>query len=176
MNIYIYGTEKFKTNVRYTLTKANLGINIENINTLFKLKNTIENNPNEIFILDETKIIETKGLGKYFRFFAPKDGVQREFIEKYGIGDVCFNSLSGMIGYIKSRIEQDFIEKKKSIIESIALQNEQKSFSDSYEEEIKEVEPFEIEEAPKIRDLTSLKTIEEIYSDEIEDNMFTKEG
>jgi len=178
LNIYIYGTEKFKTKVRFTLTKANLEVNIESINTLFKLQTTIENNPNEIFIIDESKIIESNMVTKYFQFLSPKDGIKREFIEKYGIGDVCFNSISGMIGYIKSRINQEFEEKKKSIIEVIASTNDLKNntvdFVNNYEDEKQEEKIEEIEEIQEVRNLASLRKIEEILSDEIENKMFLK--
>ncbi len=181
MNIYIYGTEKFKSNIKSILVKANLGINIETLNTLFAIKTKLELSPQDIFIIDEAKIITTNFFTKKIKFFSPSDGIERELIEKYGVGDVCFNSINGMIGYINSRIK---LEEKK--IEDICLPEVKVEVShvdiaqlknvyddDDYEYKKDDILLEELVLEPEVRDLTLLKSIDEIREDEIENEMFS---
>lgn len=181
MNIYIYGTEKFKNNIKSILFKANLGINIEILNTLFAIKTKLEASPQDIFIIDETKIITPNFFTKRIKFLSSSDGIERELIEKYGVGDVCFNSINGMIGYINSRIkleekaiEQENIVSKVENEASVFDLNQFKNIydEDDYEykkdEEVLEEKVFE----PELRDLTLLKNIDEIREHEIENEMF----
>jgi len=182
LNIYIYGTEKFKNNIKSILTKANLGINIEVLHSLFSIKTKLETSPKDIFIIDESKIITTNFLTKKMKFLHPSDGIERELIEKYGVGDVCFNSINGMIGYINSRIKLDEKDVKQEdttaqkIDEVNSLDTIQfKNVYDDDDYEYTQDDDF-IEKAisePEIRDLSSLKTIDEIREDEIENGMFT---
>ncbi len=180
LNIYIYGTEKFKGEIKSILTKANLGINIELLNTLFAIKTKLESSPKDIFIIDETKIITTNFFTKRMKFLSPSDGIERELIEKYGVGDVCFNSINGMIGYINSRIK---LEEKK--IEEVCLPEVKEEANsvditqlknvydeDDYEYKKDDMVLEELILEPEIRDLTLLKSIDEIREDEIEDKMF----
>lgn len=181
MNIYIYGNEKFKSNIKSILTKANLGINIEVINTLFAIKVKLENSQKDIFIIDESKIISPNFITKKMKFLFPSDGIEREMIEKFGVGDVCFNSINGMIGYINSRIKLEEKEPKIEASKEIKTLNENLfntvEFKNVYDED--DYDPLEDqsellstqeEEIP--RDLTMLKTIDDIRDDEIVNEMF----
>jgi len=182
LNIYIYGTEKFKNNIKSILTKANLGINIEVLHSLFSIKTKLETSPKDIFIIDESKIITTNFLTKKMKFLHPSDGIERELIEKYGVGDVCFNSINGMIGYINSRIklEEKDVKQEDTTAQKIDEVNsldtiQFKNVYDDDDYEYTQDDDF-IEKAisePEIRDLSSLKTIDEIREDEIENGMFT---
>jgi len=181
LNIYIYGTEKFKQNIKSILTKANLGINIELLNTLFAIKTKLETSPKDIFIIDETKIITTNFITKKMKFLHPSDGLERELIEKYGVGDVCFNSINGMIGYINSRIKLEEKEKQQEILDEVKkevntfdttqFRNVYDEDDYEYEKDDKVLEAIDIE--PEVRDLTSLKSVDEIRENEIENEMFT---
>ncbi len=182
MNIYIYGNEKFKNNIKSILTKANLGINIEVINTLFAIKIKLENSPKDIFIIDETKIITSNFLTKKMKFLFPSDGIEREMIEKFGVGDVCFNSINGMIGYINSRIKLEEKEARIEVLKEIQSSKENTfdtiEFKNVYDED--DYDPLEdqeglveIEKEEIPRDLTTLRTIEEIQNDDLENEMFT---
>ena len=182
LNIYIYGSEKFKNNIKSILNKANLGINIEVLNTLFSIRTKLETSPKDIFIIDETKIITTNFLTKRMKFLFPSDGILREEIEKFGVGDVCFNSINGMIGYINSRIKLYEKEAKKEELEKVIDSIDtfdSSQFKNVYEDDDYEYRPEEnlkLEEAmqePEIRDLTELKSIDEIREHEIENEMFT---
>ena len=182
MNIYIYGTEKFKNNIKSILTKANLGIEIEVLHSLFSIKTKLETSPKDIFIIDESKIITTNFLTKKMKFLHPSDGIERELIEKYGVGDVCFNSINGMIGYINSRIkleeeeikQEDTIAQKIDEVSSFDTTQFKNVYDDDDYEYIKD-DDFEKEviDEVEVRDLSALKTIDEIREDEIENEMFT---
>ncbi|MDD2698290.1 MAG: hypothetical protein PHF17_05745 [Arcobacteraceae bacterium] len=179
MNIYIYGSEKFKNNIKSILNKANLGINIEVLNTLFAIKTKLENSPKDIFIIDETKIITTNFLTRKMKFLFPSDGIEREQIEKFGVGDVCFNSINGMIGYINSRIKLHEKETQKEELEK-AIESidtfDTSQFKNVYEDDDYEYKPEEpLEEMilePEIRDLSEIKSIDEIRENEVENEMF----
>jgi hypothetical protein len=111
--IYIYGAQKFKDKITSILSKANLGLNIETINTPLRLKSIIEARPKEIFIIDEDKILKNSFFTDKFRFLFSSESIERDFIDKYGIGDVCFNSIGSMISYIKNRMTiQDELDLK----------------------------------------------------------------
>ena len=185
LNIYIYGTEKFKNNIKSILTKAKLEINIETINSLFAIKIKLENSPQDIFIIDETKIIAPNFFTNKLKFLFPSDALERDFIEKYGVGDVCFNSINGMIGYINSRMKLEKKEKKNEISEAKTRESidsfDTSQFKNIYEDDDYEYKNNdkttdelidEIEEEPEVRDLTLLKNINEIKEDEIENEMF----
>lgn len=179
LNIYIYGSEKFKNNIKSILNKANLGINIEVLNTLFAIKTKLENSPKDIFIIDETKIITTNFLTRKMKFLFPSDGIEREQIEKFGVGDVCFNSINGMIGYINSRIKLHEKETQKEELEK-AIESidtfDTSQFKNVYEDDDYEYKPEEpLEEMilePEIRDLSEIKSIDEIRENEVENEMF----
>jgi hypothetical protein len=182
LNIYIYGTEKFKNNIKSILTKANLGITIEVLNSLFSIKTKLETSPKDIFIIDESKIITTNFLTKKMKFLHSSDGIERELIEKYGVGDVCFNSINGMIGYINSRIkleehetkkENDVTKDKEEVQSFNTTQFKNVYEDDDYEYKKEDNLLEEIISEPEIRDLSLLKNIDEIREDEIENEMFT---
>jgi hypothetical protein len=184
LNIYIYGTEKFKNNIKSILAKANLGITIEVLNSLFSIKTKLETSPKDIFIIDESKIITTNFLTKKMKFLHPSDGIERELIEKYGVGDVCFNSINGMIGYINSRIKLE--EKEIKIQDNKEFDTVEKTHTldtmqfknayddDDYEYNVEEdVMNFnDIIEPEEVRDFASLKDIDEIKESDIENKMF----
>jgi hypothetical protein len=180
LNIYIYGTEKFKNNIKSILTKAHLGINIELLNTLFSIKTKLEKSPKDIFIIDETKIIKTNFLTKKMKFLYPSDGIERELIEKYGVGDVCFNSINGMIGYINSRIKleeneigkEDFNMQEKEETNSFSTQKFKNVYENDDEDKKEDSILEEISPEPEFRDVTLLKSIDEIREEEIENEMF----
>ena len=64
MNIYIYGTASFKKEIHKILIDSNIklkmGANnlIKEIESLSALKEIIAQNPNEIFLIDDSKIIK----------------------------------------------------------------------------------------------------------------------
>lgn len=70
MKIYIYGNQSFKKEIHETLDHSNIKFKLDNntvieeIESLEKLKTTIENNPKDIYLIDDEKIIKKNSLNK----------------------------------------------------------------------------------------------------------------
>ena len=124
--IYIYGNTKFKKEIKSLLLKSNINENIINIDKLDKLKKTIKDSPNDIFLIDDSKIIHNRLLNK-INFLKAKDAIEKEFLDKYGIGDICFNSMNSFINYILNRLKTsnftEEIEEEKSEEEIRDIEN-----------------------------------------------------
>ena len=64
MNIYIYGNHSFKKDIHETLEHSNIKFKMDNdcvikeINDLSVLKQTIKNNPYDVYLIDYEKIIK----------------------------------------------------------------------------------------------------------------------
>ena len=102
--IYIYGNSKFKKEIKSILLKSYIKEDIVDIDKLDILKKTIKDSPNDIFLIDDAKIIHNKLLNK-INFLKAKDAIEKEFLDQYGIGDICFNSMNSFINYILNRLE-----------------------------------------------------------------------
>ena len=78
MKIYIYGNQSFKKEIHETLDHSNIKFKLDNntvieeIESLEKLKTTIENNPKDIYLIDDEKIIKKNSLNKKLKFFNSK--------------------------------------------------------------------------------------------------------
>jgi len=170
--IYIYGASKFKNKIESILVKARLGVKIETVNTPLKLKSIIEARPREIFIIDEDKILKDSLFTRKFRFLYSSESIEKVFIDKYGIGDVCFNSINSMISFIQNRItmEQQQCEKVKNGDELNQLSQffDPKLKPDDFEDD----KQLDNQERMIQRDLLSLKDIDELLECDIENNMF----
>lgn len=112
MKIYIYGNQSFKKEIHETLEHSNIKFKLDNntvieeISTLEKLKRTIENNPNDIYLIDDEKIIKKNSLNKRIKFLTPKDGIEEEYLLDSGIADLSIDSLKELPKYIIQRYEE----------------------------------------------------------------------
>ena len=112
MNIYIYGNNSFKKEIHETLEHANIKFKldsdskIEDITTLNLLKSTIEANPNDIYLIDDEKIIKKNAISQKIKFLTPKDGIEEEFLLDNGIADISVDSLTEIPKYILRKYEQ----------------------------------------------------------------------
>ena len=113
LNIYIYGTPSFKKEIHKTLIDSNiklkLGANnlIKEVESLSALKEIIAENPKEIFLIDDSKIIKKKSFAKKVKFLTPKDGIEEEFLLNSGIADLSVDSLEEIPKYILKKYEQE---------------------------------------------------------------------
>ncbi len=113
MNIYIYGNQSFKKEIIETLEHSNIKFkldgnsHIKEINSLRELKETITNNPKEIYLIDDEKIIKKNSLNKKIKFLTPKDAIEEEFLLDSGIADLSINSLKEIPKYILKKYEED---------------------------------------------------------------------
>lgn len=125
MNIYIYGNGGFKKDIHQTLEHANIKFKldensiIKDIVSLDELKQAIEANPNDIYLIDDEKIIKKRGLSQKIKFLAPKDGIEEEFLLDNGIADLSVDSLKEIPKYIIQKFEQQKSQENVDIQESI---------------------------------------------------------
>lgn len=109
MNIYIYGNQSFKKEIHKTLDHSNIKFKIEGdifikeIDTSSELKDIIKNNPRDIYLIDDEKIIKKGSL----KLFKPKDGIEQEFLSDSGISDLSVDSLKEIPKYILKKHEEN---------------------------------------------------------------------
>lgn len=112
LNIYIYGNNSFKKEIHETLEHANIKFKldsdtkIEDIISLDLLKSTIEASPNDIYLIDDEKIIKKNAISQKIKFLTPKDGIEEEFLLDNGIADISVDSLKEIPKYILKKYEQ----------------------------------------------------------------------
>lgn len=112
MNIYIYGNVGFRKQMRDTLNHANVKFRlndsekIEDIYSLDELKKTIESSPDDMYLIDEEKIIDSKALSSKIGFLRPKDGIEKSFLKEHGIGDLQVNSISDIGRQIVKKLDK----------------------------------------------------------------------
>lgn len=131
MNIYIYGNQSFKKEIIETLEHSNIKFKldgnsyIKEIDSLKELKETITNNPKDIYLIDDEKIIKKNSLNKKIKFLTPKDAIDEEFLLDSGIADLSINSLKEIPKYILKKYEEDReLELEKE--EKIEIKEEEK--------------------------------------------------
>jgi hypothetical protein len=162
LNIYIYGAKDFNKSVSKVLTNANITEGIETINTLSRLKSVIEETPQEVFIIDESKIYQENFLNRKFSFLVPKESVEKGFLDQHGVGDICFHSVEGIVTYLKNRFE--------------SLNEVQEVLEEPSSEEIEELDEVTddtinetLEEVPSYKDSSEIEKIEDIEDFQIQE-------
>ncbi|KAB7885931.1 hypothetical protein [Poseidonibacter ostreae] len=185
MNIYIYGNNSFKKEIHETLEHANIKFKldsdskIENITSLDLLKSTIEANPNDIYLIDDEKIIKKNAITQKIKFLIPKDGIEEEFLLDNGIADVSLDSLKDIPKYILKRHEQQKeIEPniQNSIINIVdeAYENDEDDFDIELDDELSELLSSAKKE-DKIDDESSHVNLDELENLLNEDELEHKE-
>lgn len=118
MNIYIYGNQRFKKEIYKILDSSQIkkidnNVIIKEIGNLNDLKETIKAQPKDIYLIDNEKIIKKDSLKS--KFFAPKDGVDEQFLVESGVNDLTINSLNEIPEYIirKYELEKNLEDIKK---------------------------------------------------------------
>ena len=112
MNIYIYGNQSFKKEIHETLEHSNIKFKLDNntviaeIDDLKELKETILQNPKDIYLIDDEKIIKKNSLNKKIKFLTPKDGIDEEFLLDCGIADLSIDSLKELPKYIIRKYDE----------------------------------------------------------------------
>jgi hypothetical protein len=140
LKIYIYGNQSFKKEIHQTLEHSNIklkidtNIIIEEISSLTKLKQAIEENPKDIYLIDDAKIIKKNSLNKKIKFLAPKDGIEEEFLLKSGVSDLSLDSLKELPKYIIKKYEElKYQEPSESNIPPVTENKIEDEESDSIE-------------------------------------------
>lgn len=110
MNIYIYGDVSFRNEIHKILDHGNIRFKIDegeviDVETLYSLEELIEEDPTQIFLIDQKKIIEDDLFTNVFKFLIPKDGISKKFLDDNGIGDISLRTYKDLLVYIEKRLE-----------------------------------------------------------------------
>ena len=169
MVIYIYGSKKFKKDIKSILSKNNITLDLQEVSTLDKLKDFIKHNPLDIFLIDNDKIVEKSILHK-IKFLKPKDAIEKEFLEKYGVGDICFNSMNGFVQYLLTRINSDLVCKIKDDNEiKNTEENEEFEFNESIQDQVEQSKEEEENQQVEQRDVANIICIDDIFETEMQE-------
>ena len=109
MVIYIYGSESFKKDIHDVLNHSNIKFRldehgeIKDLKNLKELKDAIEENPNNIYLIDDEKIIKKSSLNKKIKFLQAKDAIDQEYLFDNGIGDISVDSIDELSTHIKKK-------------------------------------------------------------------------
>lgn len=163
-NIYIFGCDTFKKNMKHLLKKENID-NYEVINTTSRLQEMITLNPKEHFLIDQKKIYSNNILNKYLKFLIPKDGIEKSFLSGNNIALLEFDSPLKAVDYLKIGYDTDEpLEDIKEI-----SNNESEASNTLHVEEDLADEEFLLDEAlQSARDLSEIKQIDEIEDHEMD--------
>lgn len=125
MIIHIYGSSSFRKEIHAVLEHANIKFRLDDhgeikeLYTLDELKNAIEEDPNNIYLIDDSKIIKKNSLNQKISFLKPKDGIEQEYLLDNGIGDISVDSIDELAKHIIKRLESVIPNNNENIEESI---------------------------------------------------------
>ncbi|MFY9079040.1 hypothetical protein OZY32_03155 [Aliarcobacter cryaerophilus] len=183
MNIFIYGNQNFKNEVHKILLNSKIetileDVKIEDISNIDILKDNIAKNPNDIYLIDEDKIIKKSR----FKFLKQKDGIEEDFLLQYGVNDLSIDSLEEIPNYIIRKYERiAFKEKDKSEEiknEDLLLDNELANLLESKEQENSQNLTSSVLEEPvgiNINELDNLIELESSDKEKLDTNYISME-
>ncbi|PRM89074.1 hypothetical protein [Aliarcobacter cryaerophilus] len=183
MNIFIYGNQNFKNEVHKILLNSKIetileDVKIEDISNIDILKENIAKNPDDIYLIDEDKIIKKSR----FKFLKQKDGIEEDFLLQYGVNDLSIDSLEEIPNYIIRKYERiAFKEKDKSEEiknEDLLLDSELANLLESKEQENSENLTSSILEEPvgiNINELDNLIELESLDKEKLDTNYISME-
>ena len=183
MNIFIYGNQNFKNEVHKILLNSKIetileDVKIEDISNIDILKDNIAKNPDDIYLIDEDKIIKKSR----FKFLKQKDGIEEDFLLQYGVNDLSIDSLEEIPNYIIRKYERiAFKEKDKSEEiknEDLLLDNELANLLESKEQENSQNLTNSILEEPvgiNINELDNLIELESSDKEKLDTNYISME-
>jgi hypothetical protein len=183
LNIFIYGNQNFKNEVHKILLNSKIetileDVKIEDISNIDILKENIAKNPDDIYLIDEDKIIKKSR----FKFLKQKDGIEEDFLLQYGVNDLSIDSLEEIPNYIIRKYERiAFKEKDKSEEiknEDLLLDNELANLLESKEQENSQNLTSSILEEPvgiNINELDNLIELESSDKEKLDTNYISME-
>ncbi|QOG12383.1 hypothetical protein [Arcobacter sp. FWKO B] len=147
MNIYIYGDKSFKQEMHKILDRSNIKFKfdgtIEDVDSLELLKESIKHSPQDVYLIDSNKIIDKDSLTNKIKFLSPKDGIEKEFLQEHGIGDISFDSTDGLVKHIVKRLEYVSTHNEEVIDSDVEErpfeQNNDESLQDEFGEDVDDI-------------------------------------
>lgn len=152
MTIYIYGSKSFKNNIHDVLEHANMKFklseddSIQELASLHELREAIEEDPTNIFLIDDEKIIKKGAL----KFLKPKDGIEEEFLKVHGIGDLSVDNISDIATHIVKKLKKAHAQ-KEALQESL---KKEEPVEKQDEESVTQTNDFEFLNGEKKQDKT----------------------
>ncbi|WP_418179406.1 hypothetical protein ACNSOO_01005 [Aliarcobacter lanthieri] len=173
MNIFIYGNQSFKKDIHKILQDSKINeelddLKIVEINEIKTLKENISSNPNDVYLIDDDKIIRKKNK---FKFLRPKDGIEEEFLLECGVDDLSIDSLDELPHYIVRKYNRQNLTQNDNLDlneDSLILDSELSGLLNSENEHINE-EPIGL----NIKELDNLIEDESIKIEDKKDNEFS---
>lgn len=188
MIIYIYGSDTFRKDIQQLLKHSNIKFRLDDngeikeLKTLDELKDAIDDNPNNIYLIDDDKIIKKNSLNQKIKFLQAKDAIEQEYLLDHGIGDISVNSIDELSKHIIKKLEATISEKESNeiqdsiveIVEDAYEKNEEgeKEFfqlDDELSELLSQKDEEENETSEEIA--SAVEMIEEIESDSTKNNL-----
>jgi hypothetical protein len=177
--IYIYGSDSFKKDIHNVLSHSNIKFRldehgeIQDLKTLSQLKNAIEDNPNNIYLIDDSKIIKKNSLNQKIKFLKPKDGIEQEYLLDNGIGDISVDSIEELSKHIIKKLETLIDEKEssdvhESIVEIVeeAYENDYIQLDDELSSLLSQVNDSDVED---VEDFNLLDSVQEVPNNNIDE-------
>ena len=183
MNIFIYGNQNFKNEVHKILLNSKIetileDVKIEDISNIDILKENIAKNPDDIYLIDEDKIIKKSR----FKFLKQKDGIEEDFLLQYGVNDLSIDSLDEIPNYIIRKYERIASKEKDKSLEikneDLLLDNELANLLESKEQENSQNLTSSILEEPvgiNINELDNLIELESSDKEKLDTNYISME-
>ena len=112
MNIYIYGSRNFKKEIHEVLNRSKIRLKLDDetlisdIDSLEELKEIIKNEPEELYLIDNSKIVTKKSLSNKIKFLTPKGAIEEDFLSEHGVAELSINSLDELPKYILKKYEE----------------------------------------------------------------------
>jgi len=146
--IYIYGSESFKKDIHALLNHSNIKFRLDehgeiiDLKNLDELKEAIEDNPNNIYLIDDAKIIKKNSLNQKIKFLKPKDGIEQEYLLDNGIGDISVDSIEELSKHIIKKLESLIHEKESNEIQESIVE----IVEDAYEQDANTKEYIQLDD------------------------------
>jgi len=185
VTIYIYGSKSFKNNIQEVLEHANMKFRLSDedsiveLSALRQLKEAIEEDPKNIFLIDDEKIIKKNSLNDKIKFLKPKDGIEEEFLKEHGIGDLSVDDIHDIATHIikklekahelKESLKEEYVQKQDS---DIALKNSEYAFVHTplkEEKQEEKIDQIKVESEEELSTNTSLYNHDEDDDFDIDD-------
>jgi len=156
------------------LEQANLNEISFDLESIDDLEDSINNNPNDIYLIDSDKIIKRNIITDKLNFLKPQGSVYKEYLDEVGIDDMCFNSNEALINYIIDKIDNtDSVETNEDIVnDDIKNTIEERNMSDIIK--IDDIYESEIIDALGV-DINDIDTIDVADTNIIEEKQETSD-
>lgn len=182
MNIYIYGSANFKKQMHNALDHANVKFRLDNhskiedVDSLSILKMAIQDNPDDIYLIDQEKIIDSKSLAAKIGFLRPKDAIEKAFLEEHGIWDIAVDSIDDIGRHIVKKLENlhlndlEIDEKSLIVKEKNQVNMVQPTLEgiDSVKTQLEEIDSIDDDQVFLAEDMEAISSIDNADEDEIQ--------